>query len=138
VPDELGFLVPLTVWVSLDANGEPAPFVFPFLLLAEYVFCTPPLVCLLSEGGCNSSGMTFVRPDFRFPSCVKDDGPSATIFFQGGDSGFGRGFWTVSLTRRLLAGGPWSSFPLLPLFPFVLTTSVSVSGTPGRSDQLFF
>lgn len=32
--------------------------------------------------------MEFTRPDFLIPFSVKDEGPSAAIFFHGGDSGF--------------------------------------------------
>lgn len=99
---------------------EFVPFELPFLLFVEYVFCNAALVCRLSEGGCSSRGIVFVRPDFLLPSCVMNvDGPSATILFQGGDSGFCRGFDAVSLTRRLLAGRSRPSCASLLSCPFV-------------------
>jgi len=69
-----------------------------------------PRVCRLPVESCTSRGSWLTRPDFLFPSCVNVDGPSAAIFFQGGDSILGRaGFVGVSLTRRLLLGGSSSS-----------------------------
>ena len=109
---------------------------FPFLLLAEYVFWTAPRVCLLSEGGCNSSGIWFVRPDFLIPSCVKEEGPSATIFFHGGDSGFRRGIVGFSLTRRFLLGGSPSA-PFSPPCPFVRGFSSSSIGV-SRDKQVSY
>jgi len=86
-----------------------------------------PRVCRLPVESCTSRGNWFTRPDFLFPSCVNDDGPSATIFFQGGDSIFGRiDFVGVSLTRRLLLGGSSSSV-FLSLWPFVFGMSCPVS-----------
>lgn len=55
-----------------------------------------------SDGDDGASPSRLTRPDFLTPSTVRVDGPSAMIAFQGGDSFFGR----VSLTRRLLEGGP--------------------------------
>ena len=66
-----------------------------------------PLVTLLALGGCSSSGSAFVRPDLRFPSSINVVGPSAAIFFQGGDSSLGRRIGrggVVSRTRRRLEG----------------------------------
>src|SRR3569833_2594608 len=34
--------------------------------------------------------MVMMRPDFRLPPSVKDEGPSAAAFFHGGDTGLGR------------------------------------------------
>lgn len=67
-----------------------------------------PLVIRLVVRGNNSIGSALVRPDRRFPSSMKVVGPSASIFFQGGDSTLERriGLWgVVSRTRRRLAGG---------------------------------
>lgn len=65
-----------------------------------------------------------IRPDLRRPSrAVKEEGPSATIFFHGGDSGLGRREWfsgVASRTRRRFVGGPSSvendsrAWPLMP------------------------
>lgn len=50
--------------------------------------CRALLVILLGPCGCNSRGTVFTRPDLRLPFSVNVVGPSASIFFQGGDSGF--------------------------------------------------
>lgn len=104
----------------LEVSGEIAAgneFLVPFcfgLLMLVCDFWIAPLVCLLSEGGCSSSGIRFTRPDFLFPSCVNDEGPSATDAFHGGDSAFGRvGVDGVpaALTLRLFAGRSSISIP---------------------------
>jgi hypothetical protein len=66
-PAEPTLLVPLTDFEDTSCACDRIPFVLPFLLLAEYVFCTAPRVCRLSDGGCNSRGIWFVRPDFLIP-----------------------------------------------------------------------
>ena len=132
-PAEPVLLVPFTDFEAASCTCGRVPFVGPVLLLAEYVFCTAPLVVRLSDGGCNSRGMWFVRPDFLTPSCVNEEGPSASIFFQGGDSGFFRGFGAVSLTRRLLLGG--SSWPSIcsTAWPFVFGVFGKSSSFGGMS-----
>ncbi len=50
-----------------------------------------------------------MRPDLRRPSSVKDDGPSTSTFFHGGETGFGwreasRVEASGSCTRRRLLG----------------------------------
>jgi hypothetical protein len=113
--------------MSRDCNGL-LPLVLPYLLLAEYAFCAPR-VCLFEEGGCSSRGIWFVLPDLRIPSCVKEDGPSAIAFFQGGDSGFRRGLGTPSPVRRLLLGGSPSvtSFPPCPLVCGIVSSGGGVA-----------
>ncbi len=68
--------------------------------------------------------MVLIRPDFRRPFSVKDVGPSATIFFHGGEIGFGRGVvlegGVVSRTRRRFAGGSSGEFSSSRACPFVL------------------
>lgn len=86
--------------------------------------CNAFLVILLSPR-CSSIGMVLMRPDFLRPSsAVNVDGPSASIFFHGGDSGLRRRallLGVVSRTRRRFAGGSSSSesssrvCPLMPL-----------------------
>lgn len=43
------------------------------------------LVWRCTVGGCNSSGIKFVREDFLLPPSTNDVGPSTAIFFQGGE-----------------------------------------------------
>jgi hypothetical protein len=73
--------------------------------------CNTCLVIRLSPG-CSTRGTALIRPDLRRPSSVTNlVGPSASIFFHGGDSTFGLRallFGVVSRTRRRLAGGPSS------------------------------
>lgn len=45
-----------------------------------------PLVVRFALRGCSSGGSMLVRPDLRFPSSMNVVGPSASTFFQGGDS----------------------------------------------------
>jgi hypothetical protein len=60
----------------------------------------------------SSIGTVLMRPDFRRPSWATNvDGPSASTFFHGGDSGLGRRddvSGVESRTRRRFAGGPSS------------------------------
>lgn len=79
----------------------------PYKLFATGV-CTCELerVCLLSVGGRNSSGMAFVREDFRRPSSTNDVGPSTAILFHGGE--MGRDGEPASFL--LFEGGPSLSF----------------------------
>lgn len=79
-------------------GGRPGP------LFAEPGWAIAGRVERFSDGDDGASGSLLTRPDFLTPSTVKVDGPSATIVFHGGDSFLGR----VSLTRRLLEGGPSS------------------------------
>jgi len=78
------------VEVSLDGvdSGE-ALLKLPFASFTfEWLFCMAPRVVRFSEGGCSSSGIGFLLPDLLIPFSVNDEGPSATTFFHGGDSGF--------------------------------------------------
>lgn len=45
------------------------------------------LVFLLPDGGCNSIGIVFTRPERLLPLSRKAVGPSAPNFFHGGDGG---------------------------------------------------
>lgn len=69
----------------MTADRRDSP---PYKLLATGV-CTFEVdrVCLLPVGGRNSSGMAFVREDFRRPSSTNDAGPSTAKFFHGGEMG---------------------------------------------------
>ena len=99
--------------VGVETWFGPWPFVEARRFLGELGcwLCNTRLVMRLSPG-CSSRGTVLMRPDLRRPSrAVNVDGPSASIFFQGGDSSFGFRsvlFGVVSRTRRRLAGGPSS------------------------------
>lgn len=106
-------------------RGVDAVFGVPLMLIGVLVrrsfwfgaVCIPfraPRVIRFVLRGSNSTGSALVRPDLRFPSSMKVVGPSASIFFQGGDSTLDRRMGlggVVSRTRRLFAGGSssWAS-----------------------------
>lgn len=103
------------------------------------------LVILFVLGGCSCMGIALVRADLRFPSSMKVVGPSAPIFFHGGDSTFGRRIGldgVVSRTRRRLAGrsSSWTSWSSLSTCPaggvaFPGPSSPFVSGFAGGSPS---
>lgn len=100
----------------LELDRSSRDIVLPAFPLIGFVFGGRPGP-LFAESGCAEAGcrverrsdgddgastILLVRPDFRTPSTVKVDGPSAIIAFHGGDSFLER----ASLVRRLLDGGP--------------------------------
>jgi hypothetical protein len=100
-----------------------------FLLVGGLVSCPGrALRAVLLSPMCGSRGKRLMRPDFLRPSSATNvEGPSASIFFHGGDSAFDRRIESTgvaSRTRRLFAGGPSSivseswAWPLVPLVPF--------------------
>lgn len=94
-----------------------------------------------SEGGCSSSGIEFVRPDFLTPFSVKEEGPSAMARFQGGDSFLilapvDDGVPSLTSTLRLLLGllSPFLSASLPLPFSFCASSLLTEGSVDGLSQ----
>lgn len=72
-------------------------------------FCKTAFLVLLRVST-SSGGGAFIRPDLRRPSTTKLVGPSASIFFHGGEGG--RDDLAESSSLRLLDGRPEGALPV--------------------------